>query len=89
MSYLSGIGRNRLRHLNKPRSRDAAELVGRTPWSARVPLDPLLAGSKARITAAGRRGRRLRSRGTAPPYAGDAPAAYLSGIGRNRLRHQR
>src|ERR1017187_10285048 len=27
----------------KPKNRNTAELVGRTPWSARVPLDPLLA----------------------------------------------
>ena len=53
-----------------------------SPWT-RCSLE----GSKACITAAGRRGRRPRSRGTAPPYAGDAPVAYLSGIGRKRLPH--
>src|ERR1017187_2110849 len=42
--------------------------VGRTPGSARVPLDPLFAGSIWFLYhPPGRRGRRPRTRGSAPP----------------------
>src|SRR6266404_2257245 len=53
--------------LSFPNIGNAAQIVGRTPWSARVPLDPLLA-NRIRVVPAGqgRRGRRPRTRGSAP-----------------------
>src|ERR1039457_5321125 len=43
-------------------------MVGRTPWSARDAPVPLFARRiKPRVTAAGRRGGRPRTRGSAPP----------------------
>src|SRR5580693_774175 len=47
---------------------DCTSIVGRTPWSARVPLDPLSPiESNSGAMPAGRRGRRPRTRGSAPP----------------------
>ena len=43
-------------------------VVGRTPWSARVPLDPLFSGRIKYLPAStSRPGGRLRTRGSAPP----------------------
>jgi hypothetical protein len=45
---------------------NAAEFVGQTPWSARVPLDPLFARRVRPFDdVKGRRGRRPRTRGSA------------------------
>src|ERR1035437_10391416 len=53
--------------LTLDRGDHSAQIVGRTPWSARVPLDPLFAREIIIIhTAARRRGRRLRTGGSAP-----------------------
>src|ERR1017187_2391557 len=50
-----------------PNIGNAAEFVGQTPWSARVPLTrSSLEEPRLSTTATGRRGRRPRSRGTAP-----------------------
>src|ERR1035441_3632750 len=45
----------------------AADLVGRTPWSARESPSRSLLQESVLITAAGRRGRRPRTTGSAPP----------------------
>ena len=53
--------------LSFPKTGDTAVIVGQTPRSARVPLDPLFANGISFLqNPASRRGRRLRSRGTAP-----------------------
>src|ERR1035437_9249148 len=53
--------------LTLDRGEHSAQIVGRTPWSARVPLVPLFASEISIIhTAASRRGRRLRTGGSAP-----------------------
>src|SRR6266516_4049329 len=56
-----------------PTDGNAALIVGRTPWSARVPLDPLFAQSnQPHAVPRGRRGRRPVAVGTAvthcPPH---------------------
>ena len=53
--------------LSFPKTGDSAVIVGQTPRSARVPLDPLF-GNRINFlqNPASRRGRRLRSGGTAP-----------------------
>jgi hypothetical protein len=51
-----------------PKTGDCAVIVGQTPRSARVPLDPLFASGISFLqNPASRRGRRLRTRGSAPP----------------------
>jgi hypothetical protein len=48
---------------------NTAEFVGQTPWSARVPLDPLFARRVRPFdNVKGRRGRRPRTRGSAPQF---------------------
>src|ERR1035438_4955977 len=62
-----------------PNVGNAAEFVGQTPWSARVPLDPLFARRVRPFDdVKGRRGRRPRIRESAPQFMqvfGHAPVA--------------
>src|ERR1035437_198110 len=62
---------------------NAAEVVGQTPWSARDAFVPHLEqmGSAACRVRAGRRGRRPRSRGTAPRFMQAPSTGKTSGIG--------
>jgi hypothetical protein len=62
---------------------NAAEVVGQTPWSARDAFVPHLEqmGSASCRVRAGRRGRRPRSRGTAPRFMQAPSTGKTSGIG--------
>src|ERR1022692_1943307 len=75
------------------RTSDSRRMVGRTPRSARVPLDPPLADEISFIHApASRRGRRPRTRGSAPPRRTSETASlvrnfrYLPGLQRLQER---
>ena len=55
--------------LSFPGPANPADMVGRTPWSARVPLDPLFSRRIKRLpSSTSRPGGRLRTRGSAPPF---------------------